>query len=226
MEKTTLNISPDLFWGLIALVGILALTVLVNLLMTIEADSVRSDRITVREALGLPRLNLALFLFASGFWAVIVLSLTTGLLWVIWQVILSAMPQDRGEISDWRFLLAQIVTLTGVLGAVIALPFTLMRIDFTRRQTKAAEQGLITDRISKSIDQLGHDNTAVRMGAIHSLERIMIDSDVDHVMVKRTLNAYLKYRQADKSEEDDGDVPTLDIDIQAALDVILRWRSE
>lgn len=111
-----------------------------------------------------------------------------------------------------------------VLAAVIGVPFLVWRSVVAQKQVNVTEQGQITDRISKAVDQLGHENTAVRMGAIHSLERIMVDSENDRVMVMRTLNAYLQYRQSKLPPEDSASIPEIEIDTQAALDVILRWQ--
>ena len=131
-------------------------------------------------------------------------------------------PSDP-EAWDFRFLLAQVVALTGVLGALVALPFTLVRIALTRAQNATAAEVMITERLSKAVELLGNTDTAVRMGAIYLLDRLMVDSAVDRVMVLETLNAYLKYRRAIDAAESAEQVMDMDIDVQAALDVILKW---
>ncbi len=113
-----------------------------------------------------------------------------------------------------------------VLAAAVGLPFLVWRSVVAQKQVDVVEQGQITDRIAKAVDQLGHKNTAVRMGAIHSLERIMVDSEGDRVVVMRTMNAYLKHRQSQLPPEDPENVPEVEVDMQAALDVILRWDPE
>lgn len=113
-----------------------------------------------------------------------------------------------------------------VLAAVVGVPFVVWRSVVAQKQVNIAEQGHITERIGQAVDQLGHENIAVRMGAIHSLERVMLDSASDRVMVMRTLNAYLNHRQTELPPEEPGTIPETPIDIQAALDVILRWSME
>jgi len=81
-----------------------------------------------------------------------------------------------------------------VIVTVLGAPFVIWRAVVAQRQADIAQEGHITDRIGRAIEQLGHENIAVRMGAIHSLERIMRDSENDRIMVMRTLNAYLSYR--------------------------------
>ena len=73
------------------------------------------------------------------------------------------------------------------------------------RQTTAAEQGLITERITKAIEQLGAEKTVykdgqantepnleVRLGALYALERIAQDSERDHIPIMETLCAYIR----------------------------------
>ena len=71
-------------------------------------------------------------------------------------------PDQQKQVWNWRFTLAQLAALTTVLGAVIALPVTINRLILSRRQTKTAEEGLITDRINKAVEMLGADKTVKR----------------------------------------------------------------
>jgi len=53
------------------------------------------------------------------------------------------------------------------------------------KQAKTAEQGLITDRFTKAIEQLGNENVSVRIGGLYALKRIAVDSpeqDLDAVL--------------------------------------------
>lgn len=59
-------------------------------------------------------------------------------------------------------------------------------------QAKTAEQGHITDRFTKAIEQLGSDKMAVRLGAIYGLERISKDSPRDHWTIMETLTAFVR----------------------------------
>jgi hypothetical protein len=145
-----------------------------------------------------------------------------------WELFVLAwnFPALDADPSVIRWHATIMLAMLAAIGAIFTLVFAFIRAFATERQTRATEEGLITDRISKAVDQLGSKNTAVRMGAIHSLERIMVDSEGDRVMVMRTLNAYLKYRQSRLPPEDPTYVPEVEVDMQAALDVILRWKSE
>ncbi|MEL7313753.1 MAG: pentapeptide repeat-containing protein [Cyanobacteria bacterium J06559_3] len=46
----------------------------------------------------------------------------------------------------------------------------------SRKQLAAAQEQSITDRFSKAVEQLGYENSSVRIGGIHALERIAQDS--------------------------------------------------
>lgn len=59
-------------------------------------------------------------------------------------------------------------------------------------QAKTAEQGHITDRFTKAIEQLGSEEVAVRVGGIYALERISKDSPEDHWTIMEVLMAYLR----------------------------------
>lgn len=163
-------------------------------------------------------------------WLALTLSPLGALIFVaaLWELGMLAWhyPTSDSPASDLGWHSSLMLAMLAAIGALFTLLFAYVRMFTTERQTRAAEEGLITDRISKAIDQLGHENTAVRMGAIHSLERIMVDSMGDRVMVMRTLNAYLQYRQSRLPPEDPANIPEVEIDVQAALDVMVRWHVE
>ncbi|MFD3190720.1 pentapeptide repeat-containing protein [Sedimentitalea sp. HM32M-2] len=161
MQTTTLTIPPELFWGLAALAGLLVLTAVVFGALSLVANDRVSPVERMRDALGLSGLNGGVFFLALCLWATLFLSLVAGLLWLIWQVIYTQPPGSRQAVWDWRFTLGQMVALTGVLGAVVALPFTLVRIRLSREQTAIADQqkriadeALFNDKIKAAADDL------------------------------------------------------------------------
>lgn len=148
-------------------------------------------------------------------------------IWLLFKVFLQLNAKLAGEAGELRWYVLAFVGLLTALGGLLATPLAVIRVFTTERQTIAAEQGQITDRISKVIDQLGQNNLAVKTGAIYSLERIILDSSVDRDRMMKTLNAYLQYEQLDISDNvETNELPELRIDLQAALDVILRLQNE
>jgi len=110
-------------------------------------------------------------------------------------------------------------------------------------QARIAEQGHITDRFTKAIEQLGSGKLEVRLGAIYALERIARDSKRDHGPIMETLTAYVRekapwpprlvdssieapWKPDDKMEVSEEGVVKLPVDIRAVLAVIAQRRRE
>jgi uncharacterized protein YjbI with pentapeptide repeats len=117
---------------------------------------------------------------------------------------------------------------------VVGGAFALFALYLTFRRVKVAEQGHITDRYTKAIEQLGaltaagKPNVEVRLGAIYALERIAIDSPRDHWTIMEVLTAYVRQNaptptQAPTEEENQAAIwkgPATEI--QAILTVLGR----
>ncbi|MBY0374073.1 MAG: hypothetical protein K2Q23_08770, partial [Bryobacteraceae bacterium] len=93
-----------------------------------------------------------------------------------------ATPQEKFLLeNESRKTLAQV--LIGLFG-LYALLLTFRRTRAQEKATEIAEQGHITDRFTKAVEQLGKmddqkPNIPVRLGAIYALERIARDSERD-----------------------------------------------
>ena len=90
---------------------------------------------------------------------------------------------------------------------------------------RVAEEGHITERFTKAIEQLGQkgpDNMAIRLGGIYALERIAKNSEEDHGPIMEVLTAYVREKatKQGKYAEEAAVKPTTDI--QAILTVIGR----
>jgi membrane protein implicated in regulation of membrane protease activity len=59
------------------------------------------------------------------------------------------------------------------------------------RTYRLSQQGQITDRYTKAIEQLGSDKLAVRLGGIYALERIATDSPQDRATIAEVLSAFV-----------------------------------
>ncbi len=85
-------------------------------------------------------------------------------------------------------------------GALLfGLYLTWRRITATERNVEIAQEGQITERFTRAIEQLGavHEKTGepnleVRLGGIYALERIAKDSKNDHWTVMEVLTAYVR----------------------------------
>ena len=207
---------PDFYFSLLTNPFVWIILGLVVLFYVIQSLTARpgskrndpADRLAqLGRQIGMEGISPALVLIALVTWSILALTLLGGIYVILWQVILYDIPNpdQQKQVWNWRFTLAQLAALTTVLGAVIALPVTINRLILSRRQTKTAEEGLITDRINKAVEMLGAEKTVkrdgkeftqpnleVRIGAIYALERIAQDSDRDHVQIMEILCAYIR----------------------------------
>jgi len=94
-------------------------------------------------------------------------------------------------------------------GALIytARNFTLSRrtVELTRQTFELTEQGQVTDRFTKAIEQLGSDKLDVRLGGIYALERIARDSAQDHPTVMEVLAAFIREHSLEQWPSPDTD---------------------
>ena len=140
-------------------------------------------------------------------------------------------PAKRHELQDNRLKLQNDVrtTLLQGLGGLAVL----VGAFFTYRQLHIAREGQVTERFTRAIDQLGHENLDVRLGGIYALERIANDSPQDRATVVEVLTAFVRDhapwppRRRDQPGKDVpiNDVPPLRAwaaDVQAALTVLGR----
>ena len=144
-------------------------------------------------------------------------------------------PLHETALNDAR---GRLLTLGAGLVAAAALVFTALNFALLRRNSEQAdqwqrrtheltEQGQVTDRYTKAIEQLGSDKLDVRIGGIYALERIARDSARDHPAVMAVLTAFIREHSWEpwplprtEEEEDAGLVEFMRPDIQAALAVV------
>jgi uncharacterized protein YjbI with pentapeptide repeats len=92
--------------------------------------------------------------------------------------------------------------LIGVSGSVLvavaafwaSVRNTRKTTELTLRAVELAEQGQVTDRYTRAIEQLGSENLDVRIGGIYGLERVAHDSPRDHSTVMEVLAAFIRER--------------------------------
>jgi hypothetical protein len=92
---------------------------------------------------------------------------------------------------------------------------------FAWKNVQMLQEGQITERFTRSIEQLGSDRLEVRLGGIYALGRLARECRRDQHSISQVLCAYVRDR-ARWSEGRTGDHPT--IDIQAVLTLLGRQR--
>src|SRR5580698_558027 len=124
----------------------------------------------------------------------------------------------------------RLLTFGAGLFAAGALIFTARNFTVSRRTLELTEQGQVTDRYTKAIEQLGSDQLDVRIGGIYALERVARDSARDHPTVMEVLAAFIReHSREDWSAPPPGGVTAIRStrpDVQAAITVIGRRDSK
>lgn len=139
-------------------------------------------------------------------------------------------PRQRpGRSWNWTAIAAVIAALAPATGVY----FTGRSLEATRTQNATIEQGQLTDRFTKAVDQLdrtGTDHLQARLGAIYGLERLARDSPQDQPTIIEVHSAFIRTTTprpipaADGSPRSAMTCPTQVVapDIQAALTVLGR----
>jgi uncharacterized protein YjbI with pentapeptide repeats len=140
--------------------------------------------------------------------AIVALAVSVALIWPVTDLIaahdvgLLVGPKRAAALQTARAAVrTQLLTLgAGVFaaGALVytARNFTLSRrtVELTQLTFQLAEQGQVTDRYTKAIEQLGSDKLEVTIGGIYALERIARDSPRDHPTIMEVLAAFMRER--------------------------------
>ncbi|MEU4538484.1 pentapeptide repeat-containing protein [Streptosporangium sp. NPDC023825] len=140
--------------------------------------------------------------------------------------------EDRRELSAHerveainaaRHTLIQAATGLVVIGGVVftaqGLWYTAQSLETSRQAQIIAEQGQITDRYTKAVEQLGSSKDDVRLGGIYALERLAKDSPRDHHTIYDVLTAFVRQHDPKPAAQLPGEPAT---DVQAALTVFGR----
>ena len=110
-----------------------------------------------------------------------------------------------------------------MLGAlvIVTLYFTWRRVRAAEQTVTVAQEGQITERFTRAVEQLGNrDSMAIRLGGLYALERIATDSEGDHWQVMEVLTAFV--REKSPHREDKPCIQPVAADIQAILTVLGR----
>jgi uncharacterized protein YjbI with pentapeptide repeats len=125
---------------------------------------------------------------------------------------------DGAGARDWTKITAQVTAFT----ALAALIFTGLSLWASRSQLAIAEEGQLTDRYSRAVDQIGAsgpENLQVRLGGIYALERLANDSRRDRDSIVDVLSAFVRSTSPRTDKPCPEKVP---VDVQAAFVVLMR----
>ncbi len=214
-EFVTLPISPQTFWGLIILAAVLGATVATyQLLKFVRQGEGETATARLKARLGLTDLPDLLFEGAILIWGLIFAVLTAGLLWTILGAAFHAPALDADLWTLLRSKLITLAALTATMGAVVALPFTLIRLTLTRKQADTSAEALFNDKINAAAEGLAarrqvtrviHQSTAeeavltewqddlvTRASAIDRLEGLANERPEEAGRIARMLSIYVR----------------------------------
>jgi len=137
-------------------------------------------------------------------------------------IVPTSVVPDTLSVDDSRRLVAESairsILVQGLAGLVIVVGLGL-----TARSHYISHQTHLTDRLTKAVEQLGHEKAAVRLGGAYSLQRLAGDSRDDKAMVADVLTGYLRVHAGTGSEPPPNG--RISPDVQTALTVLLEVRS-
>jgi uncharacterized protein YjbI with pentapeptide repeats len=96
---------------------------------------------------------------------------------------------------NWAGIATLIASITAVIALLLGQQSTQDSIDATRDQIAIAQQGQLTDRYSRAIEQLGRqgpDQLQIRLGGIYALERLARDSPRDQPTIIEVLATFVR----------------------------------
>ncbi|MET8002423.1 pentapeptide repeat-containing protein [Nonomuraea glycinis] len=92
-------------------------------------------------------------------------------------------------VNSARHTLVQAVTGLVVIGGVA---FTALGLWYTAQTLNTTQEGQITDRYTKAVEQLGSTKSDVRLGGIYALQRLAADSTRDRDSIRNVLSAFVR----------------------------------
>lgn len=136
-------------------------------------------------------------------------------------------PRELFEIENSsRGTLGQILSGVAVLTGLI---FAWQQLGQTSNNLRVSQEGQITDRFSRAVDQLGSDEFTIRLGGIYALERIARDSPRDYGPVMEVLTAFARQESplpANAPGTPAAAAPDIPLDVKAVFKVIGRRTPE
>jgi uncharacterized protein YjbI with pentapeptide repeats len=166
-------------------------------------------------------------------WAAALVTISIWAVYLLWRVPqwqanawarhADANPRELFEIeNESRGTLGQILSGVAVLTGLI---FAWQQLGQTSDNLRVSEEGQITDRFSRAVDQLGSDQYTIRLGGVYALERIARDSPRDYGPVMEVLTAFARQESPvgpNAAATPAAGAPEVPLDVRAVFKVIGR----
>ena len=126
-----------------------------------------------------------------------------------------------GQITFVKQEVTIVKIITGLL-VLVGMYWTMRRVRAAEKTVGVMEEGQITERFTRAIQQLGDDKMAIRLGGIYALERIAKDSEKGPGPIMEVLTAHVRENAPRQEEVIPPATEKMPTDIQAILTVIGR----
>jgi pentapeptide repeat protein len=123
-------------------------------------------------------------------WALVGPAALAGIILAVWKLP-SLLYGDVSQASADARLQASSGFRTALVAGLAGLA-ALGSLVMASRTYRLTQQGQLTDRYTKAIEQLGSDKQDVRLGGIYALERIAKDSAHDQATIAEVLTAFIR----------------------------------
>lgn len=138
-----------------------------------------------------------------------------------WLLTRHPRPQTAAEVlAAQNAVRGTVITALLAVGAAATASIAWRTYSLTR-------QSHVTDRYSRAIEQIGHNSVETRLGAIYALERLAKDSNIDRLVIREVLAAFIRVRaplsEVGSAETNTDEVsPRANQDVEAAFTVLAR----
>lgn len=198
---TQIELEPYEFWSMIAL-GLITFVIFPIFYVAVTQQE---QRLKWREKLGLQDWPWLLFAAGVTVWIMIFVALVFGLLLQLSELIWLLVPESPTEQAKAPFALVRLTAMTATLGAVVALPFTLIRLRLTQEANDTATDSLFNDKLNTATQDLyamrqrwdgeqhiWEDDITRRNAAIDRLESLAEERPNIAPRISRLLSVYVR----------------------------------
>jgi len=154
--------------------------------------------------------------------------------WRVSQFEINKATENATLENQYRATLAQIfggvAVAIGIYSAWKNIKIAQDTLEFNQKNAednlKVYQEGQITERFTRAIEQLGNEKIEIRLGGIYALERISSESEKDYWPIMKILAAYIREKSkenivTENYEQQEKDKP-LSTDFQVILDLIYK----
>ena len=103
----------------------------------------------------------------------------------------SAKPESHNRLAIVAAVIAAFATF---LASVGGLYFSAQASLQATKQAQLAQDAQTTERFSRSVEQLGSDSVAVRIGGVYSFDKLMHDSPSDQQAIVKILSNFISFQ--------------------------------